>query len=55
MLNKLKSKLFHTEIGMSAVYHLRNARPWLDILTAQKTIDYVTMEHPVGKSKSYCL
>ena len=41
MLNKLKSKLFHTEIGMSTAYYLRNTKPRLDILTAQQTVDYI--------------
>lgn len=41
MLSKLKSKLFHTEIGMSAAYYLRYSKPRLNILTAKQTIDYI--------------
>ena len=41
MLDKLKSRLFHTEIGMCAAYCLRNEKPRLNILTAKQTIDYI--------------
>lgn len=41
MLNKLKSRLFHTEIGMCAAYYLRNEKPRLEILTPEQTVDYI--------------
>ena len=41
MLNNLKSKLFHTEIGMCAAYYLRNEKPRLEILTPERTVDYI--------------
>ncbi len=41
MLDKLKSRLFHTEIGMCAAYYLRNEKPRLKILTPEQTVDYI--------------
>lgn len=41
MLNKLKSKIFHAEVGMCTAYYLRNVKPQLKILTAEETVDYI--------------
>ena len=45
MLSKIKSKIFHTEAGMCIAYFLRNAKPRMKILSAEKTIAYIEQHH----------
>lgn len=41
MLSKVKNKLLHNEVGMCSAYCLRNTKPKLKILSAEKTLAYI--------------